>query len=117
MSAPIGQINGKWAGLFKLSLAAMPFFAGWAIWTTGQIYEIKIRLGSSAPVTLETVILRDKDNAEELKRYLDGKLELYPPPYLIDQVKSNSINQQSIIERLNAVEHEQIRARKDKDAP
>ena len=113
MSAPIGQINGKWAGLFKLSLSAMPFFAGWAVWTTSQIYEIKIRLGDGAPITQAEVRLIGRDTEDAVKRYIDSKLESYPPPYLIEQVKSNSFNHQAIIERLNAVEKEQIRAHKD----
>lgn len=45
MSKPLGELNGKYALLFKVNMILLPIiFASlltWGIWVTGSIYTIK----------------------------------------------------------------------------
>lgn len=46
-SKKIGELNGPWAFLFKLSNILLPMVVAWCVWATSQIYALEIRLARS----------------------------------------------------------------------
>jgi hypothetical protein len=90
----IGELNGKWAILFKVSLVLMPIFTGviitWGTWTTSRIYNHDIEIArirafidqgprftaNDAQALELRVISRIADSNERKFSELLGKLQL-----------------------------------------
>jgi len=39
----VGELNGPWAFMFKLSNILLPMVVAWCVWATNQIYVLEIR--------------------------------------------------------------------------
>jgi hypothetical protein len=97
----IGDMNGKWAILFKAQLAlgafVLPMLVPWAVWVTGQVFEAKSQL--NAFTSAGPRYTADQAVADGLRLRRDIIQEIaasYPPQWLRDEIASISRRQGGI---------------------
>ncbi len=69
----IGEINGRWAILFKIGLAIQPFIFAWCIWVSFEIFNIREWKASvensHPPQWIVEKIARLTDEQDRLRKY------------------------------------------------
>jgi len=72
---PLGELNGKYALLFKINMIVLPIFMSalltWGVWVTASIYDLKGFAKSGARFTLSDAIALEKD----LRDYMDHEFK------------------------------------------
>lgn len=55
------QFNGWWEILFKINQVIMPLFMGWAIWVTGNIFNMNNYINSQPKAVSQDMVILEKD--------------------------------------------------------
>ena len=95
MEKKIGEMNGRWAILFKTVLVVIPvvnaMFIPWAVWVTTTLWEANFKVEQFQQISNEITRLVDqhqKDSVEfrqELKE-IDARLDDAPPAVWKDRI-------------------------------
>lgn len=92
----IGQLNGKWALLFKVALASYPFVIAWAVWMTHNQYEDNAFRMSGERFT--------KTDALVLKESLIEKINAAPSTEWRERIADIDKRSQETLNRLIRIE-------------
>ena len=73
MSKLIGELNGKWSFLFRVSLVLMPIFTGiiitWGTWVTTKVYAHDVTF-AKVEAFMESTYLRTTSDNERYKELI-----------------------------------------------
>lgn len=109
----IGELNGKWGIMFKLTVAfgafSLPFLIALNVWFVKAIYELKLQQAEIA-IQMQSFIavgprytpeMARSDNLELMNEIMEKIQEQYPPQWLTKEVESHSRRLEFVEKGLN----------------
>lgn len=55
------QFSGWWEILFKINQVIIPFFIGWAVWVTGNIFDMRNYIDNRPKTVSQEIRIMEKD--------------------------------------------------------
>ena len=102
----VGELNGKWSILFRVSLVLMPFLVAWAAFVTRAVYDIRQDMAASH-ARYEVWMARTEGNrftqsdwAVSLKQLNDDM----PPRWVRDALKRHERQIEKMHEKIDKLE-------------
>ena len=82
-SQPIGQLNGRWAAMLKVTLATYPIILAaaitWSVWVTCNIFELRAFAQQGPRWTAQDAELQ----TAIIKEWTEGRFKVEVPPKVV----------------------------------